>query len=206
MIYGLSGASSSGKTTLGRAVAEYLDLTYLPTSITECARKHGYEATDHLSLKDRLSLQWHLLNDHLEMIQKTPRPAITDRTPIDMIGYLMCEFWMNSHEYCDVETMRGAEHYVAECMKAASLHYDHIFHLSRLPLYTIGDNRPTNNPAYHRHTDLVMKGALLDLNNAVSFTVVASETLDWRIDNVTQIITARLDKFDVMRKTSRHLN
>lgn len=203
MIYGISGASGTGKTTLAKAVAEDLDIHYQASSITECANKHGFNPVGHLPLPERMELQKHLLHDHVEMINQTKRPMITDRTPIDMIGYLMCEFHMQSHTECTDKLMVEAEQYVAECLRATNENYDHVFHLGQLHIYEVLDKRPAHNPAYSRHIDLVMKGALFDLRGDVKYSALAGQTLDFRQSFVTEQIIRRLDALDAWRKTSR---
>lgn len=159
MIYGLIGASGTGKTTLAKMVADTLSILYQPSSITECAKKHGFDAVGSLSLEKRMELQWHLLNDHVEMIEKTERPMITDRTPVDMAAYAMAEFTMQSHQSASDKILADAESYVSHCLRAAERHFEMLFVLGRLNVYEVSETRPALNPAYQRHTDLIMKRA-----------------------------------------------
>jgi hypothetical protein len=200
------GASGTGKTTLARLVADELDISFQPSSISASARKHGFNSVGLMTLKDRVRLQRHLLDDYLEMLDAAPRPIITDRTPLDMIGYMMAEFHMLSHHAVDPALLTEAELYVSECLRETRKWFDHIFHLSRLDLYEIKNTRPPENPAYQRHTDLIMKGCLIDLGINVSYTIVAGQSLDFRHGLVTETIVRRLDAMDLHRRSTKNIN
>lgn len=206
MIFGLAGASGTGKTTLAKLVSDGLNIPYLPTSITECARKHGYDAVGFMSLDQRIDLQWHLLNDHVEMINAITGPAILDRTPVDMIGYCMAEFTMQTHTMVTPKQLASAERYVSECLRASEKHYDSIFLLSRLSIYDVASTRPAFNPAYQRHTDLIMKGALSELGDTLNGMVIAGQNLDFRYDYVQNSIVARMDAHEKTRKSAKNIH
>lgn len=203
MIYGLMGAAGTGKTTLAKLVAEGLDISFQPSSISASARRHGFDAVGLLTLRERLKLQRHLLDDFKEMIANAPRPMITDRTPIDMIGYLMGEFHMLSHHALEPELLAEADRYVSECMDYTRTTFDYVFHLGKLNVYEVKETRPALNPAYERHTDLIMKGCLIDLRDNLHYAVVAGQGLDFREGLVTSTIVRRLDAHEAMRKSNR---
>lgn len=208
MIYGLIGASGSGKTTLAKAVAETLDVAYVPSSITESARRHGFDAVGALSLPDRVKLQFHLLEDHLELIDKAPRPMITDRTPIDMVAYLLAEFDMHSHDTFEAndDTLHEVERYSFLGRQTTVFHYDHVFMLGRLMHYEADAKRPAVNPAYHRHTELIMKGLLAEVGTGCGYSILATERLDFRQDYVCEVISTRLDQHEEHRASCKALN
>jgi predicted ATPase len=203
MIYGLMGAAGTGKTTLAKLVAEGLDISFQPSSISASARKHGFDAVGLLTLAERMKLQRHLFEDYQEMIATAPRPMITDRTPIDMIAYLMAEFHMLSHHMVTPELLAEADRYVSECMAFTRSSFDYVFHLGKLHVYEVKETRPALNPAYERHTDLIMKGCLVDLRDNLHYAVVAGQNLDFREGLVTETIVRRLDAHEKLRKSNR---
>jgi nicotinamide riboside kinase len=206
MIYGMTGASGTGKTTLGRAVADSFDVTFVPTSITETAQRHGFKAVGSLSLSDRMTLQRHLLDDHAKLIDTMPRPMILDRTPLDFIGYLMAEFYMHSDTAAPRSVLLDAEKYVEDCLNFTKKHYDFIFLMGKLENYEADPKRPADNPAYHRHFDLIIKGALVDMRSEVKYAIVASEDMEFRLDFVSRVLTRRLDEHDASRKSAKHIH
>lgn len=200
MIYGVSGASGSGKTTLCELVADSLDIPFIKTSITESAKRHGYDAVGNLDLGDRFDLQKKLLMDHIEMIDGISTPAILDRTPLDMIGYMMGEITMSSFNDLSDRDMRDMAEYVGKCKYVSAQRYDYIFHLAPLGFYEQAITRPVSNPAYQMHTDLIMRGAMAStkgLNAAVINTLDLTE----RTSIMHDIIVKRLDGLQKLRQS-----
>jgi len=206
MLYGLTGSSGTGKTTLGKAVAESLGIEFRPTSITECARRHGFNAVGVLPLTDRLALQNHLLEDHIEMLAEAPRPLIVDRTPIDFIGYLMAEFDMHSHMRASPEELVAADDYVQRCLTATLRYYDHVFILGQLDFYEEAATRPADNRAYQTHSQLIMEGALFKLSGRVSYSAIYKNDFEARETFVHDTIVARLDEIEKERRSAAHIN
>lgn len=206
MLYGLTGSSGTGKTTLCKVVSDQLDIPFMPTSITECARRHGFEAVGALSIRERLKLQNHLLEDHIEAITKAARPLIVDRTPIDMIGYLMCEFDMHSHLRSTKDEIAEAETYVQRALKATKDYYDYVFLIGQLDFYQAAETRPSDNRAYQTHSQLVMEGAMARLTNKVNYSILRETDLDLRTEWIVDIITKRLDKIEKEKRSSAHLH
>ncbi|PZR92038.1 MAG: hypothetical protein DI537_14530 [Stutzerimonas stutzeri] len=206
MMFGLSGSAGVGKTTLAKAIAADLDLTYMPTSITECGKRHGFDPVAFMTLTDRLRLQEHLLEDHIEMIKAAPRPLIVDRTPIDMIGYLMCEFHMQSHLFATAEEIKQADAYVEKALSAAVTHYDAIFLIGQLDSYEVAPTRPADNRAYQSHSQLVMEGALHRIGQRIRHGFVLTTDPDRRVELLSETIVERLDAIEAMRRTSAHIH
>lgn len=206
MLFGISGASGTGKTTLAKRIAEELGITYMPTSITECARKHGFTAVSSLSMRDRLTLQMKLLEDHVTMITEAQRPLIVDRTPVDMIAYMMCEVEMMSHTRMTPEVTTAVDEYVTLCLETTAKLYDSIFVLEQLDHYEIKATRPPENRAYQTHTSLVMVGALNRLGGRVNCTLVRQADLNLRTEYVSDFIVGRMDEISRERATSAHIH
>ena len=205
MIYGLVGSSGTGKTTLATMVAEAMGVKFLQTSITKSARRHGFDPVARLNLNDRIELQFHLLSDMIELIDKCTEPAILDRTPIDLIAYMLCEIHMHSHLEASPEQLARVSRYVDLCMRTASLKFDHMFLLSILPTYEVTSTRPALNPAYQVHTQMVMYGTLNILEGVgVSFLEVSD--LNTRLDHVMGMIEKRMNTIQKQLSSSPHIH
>lgn len=174
-------------------VAEYFGMEFIKSSITECAKAHGFNSVGELPIKRRFELQQWLLHDHVVMLNKAKRPAITDRTPIDMIGYMLCEVGMHSHANgVDQALQNGIEVYVEECLEATRQSYDMVLHVCRLPTYEVSDTRPNANGAYHLHSDLVMAGALR--MSGIKHGLIRSTDLEERFTATTDMLEGRMNK------------
>jgi nicotinamide riboside kinase len=206
MLFGLTGSSGTGKTTLAKRVAEELGITFMPTSITECAKRHGFDAVAPMTIQTRIALQMKLLEDHVSMVMDADRPLIVDRTPIDMIGYLLAEIDMHSNHRMLSEDIVAAEEYVDLCLETTAKLYDYIFVLGQLEHYEIKDSRPANNRAYQTHTQLIMQGALSRLWGRVNFSIVRQQELEIRHEYVHDAIVKRMDDISRERASSAHIH
>lgn len=204
MIYGLIGASGSGKTTLAHQTAETMSMAFIPTSISKSAERHGFDAVGELSLHDRIQLQHHLLDDMVELINKVDRPAILDRTPVDMIAYMLCELDMHSHKRASDADLQRVETYVESCLEVTSTYFAHVFFLNRLDFVVYDDKpRPPANPGYSLHTEMVMRGALALLDGKVGISMVETSDFNTRLDHVTSYIAGSLDYYEKARAAAR---
>lgn len=206
MLFGFVGSSGVGKTTLAKALAENLGIHYIDGSITKLGKQLGYDPVAPLGLSQRIALQYGLLKAHMDLIEQAPRPAFIDRTPVDMVGYMLCEFDMHSSLILSDKELELADQYVDLCKKAVNARYDTVFLLSRLPTYEEADTRPKLNPAYQRHSHLVMTGVFQELNDCVNTVYVNTTNLEERISAVENIIVHRLDEIEEMKKSSPHIH
>lgn len=202
MIFGLCGASGVGKTTVGDLVADALDITFLKTSVSESARKHGYNSVGSLTLAGRLDLQEKLLNDHQDMLNEAKTPVILDRTPLDFAAYMLAEVYMTSANVLNQEQISRISAYVVRCMWMAKRHFDFIFHLAPLPFYEQSQTRPSENGAYQKHVDLLIRGMLSELNDQMGHAIINTTNLNERQDFIHDIIVQRLDHLESLRKSS----
>jgi hypothetical protein len=151
-------------------------------------------------------LQNHLLNDHVEMLVSTARPLIVDRTPIDMIGYLLAEFDMHSHMRATPEEIEEAEDYVKRCLKATVKHYDYVFILGQLPNYEPAVTRPADNRAYQTHSQFIMEGALFRLSGRVNYSGIYNTNREKREEFLHDTIVHRLDQIEKEKRSSPHIH
>jgi len=207
MIFGLTGASGTGKTTLGRELAKQLAIPFLPTSITELAQELGLPSpVAQLNLIDRAIVQNDLLVAMLKFLDNLPSPCIIDRTPLDLMAYMLTE--VNMHGYLDTPE-RLHEHinnYAKICIDVTRRIFTGVFCLEPLPVYEICAKRPVNNPAYYRHVQLLIKGGLVELNGYVPTAVVPAMPLEDRAELVSRHIALHMDELHEMRATAKTLH
>lgn len=206
MLYGLTGSSGTGKTTLARAVAESLSVEFVPTSITASGKRHGYDPVGMMSLADRIQLQHHLLDDLAELMKEGSRPAILDRTPIDLIGYMFAEIDMHSHIRLTQEDIDRLEVYRQRCLDLTATYFDHVFVTTPLPVYETADTRPVANAAYQQHSQMIMEGAIYQLTGRVNFTILRPTDLNVRTEHVHDTIVKRLNVIDMQRRGATGLH
>lgn len=206
MLWGLAGASGTGKTTLGEAAAKAMNVAFVKTSITGMAAKHGFNAVSDLPLSRRLVLQEHLLDEMTQLIDTCDRPVILDRTPLDLIGYLLGEVHMHAHEDLAGREMRQVEDYIRRCQRLTSRMFDHIFITSPLPTYEEAETRPSWNPAYQAHVHLLISGAVFASPFNLRYTLFRTPDFDKRLEVTTEVLRLRMDQLEQFRKTARHIH
>lgn len=206
MIYALAGSSGSGKSTLGHSVAETLDIAFVQPSITSMSRKAGFDPVKPMTLSDRCALQESLLVQFEELLRGLKGPAIMDRSPLDLIIYMMSEIHMSSHQSLTAEQMQWAADYIARCSSLADRYLDYAFVTTPLPVYEEVSTRPAWNPAYQMHTHLVLMGAIYDMQGNLGFSILRTTDLSERIEYVSDTIASRLDEIETDRRSSLHIH
>lgn len=206
MLYGFTGSSGTGKTTLAKSVAASLGIEYMSASITEISHKHGFNSVAPMTIQDRLRLQWILLEEHLQMLKNAPRPLIVDRTPLDFIGYMFAEIDMHSHIRMSPDEIDEVERYRHLCLKAVVGNYDHVFVTGQLPHYEVKASRPADNRAYQSHSQMIMEAAAYSLTGNLSFTVIRETGQEERENFVHDSIVNRLDAIAAAKKTALYLH
>jgi len=207
VIFGLTGASGTGKTTLGRELAKRLCMPFVPTSITEMAQELGLPSpVSKLNLIDRTILQNELLVAMLKFLENLPSPCIIDRTPLDLMAYLLAEVNMHSHLDTPEKLHEHINNYANICIDVTRRAFTCVYCLEPLPVYESCAKRPANNPAYHRHVQCLIKGGLVELNNHVPNFTVGAMPLEIRVELVSQHIVKRMDELHKMRETAKTLH
>lgn len=206
MIFGLAGASGTGKTTLGRHVGDALCIPFQPTSITGMAAKAGYNPVSHLLLQDRIDLQESMLKQMEEMLTAATGPVIFDRTPIDLVGYMLSEVYMHSANELSVADMKQIDSYVTRCQLLTSKYFEHVFVTGLLPEYELAETRPDFNPAYQRHVHTVIVGTLLTMKSDVAYSIFSTDSLTGRSNFMIQTIERNLNDVKNEKRHSGYLH
>jgi hypothetical protein len=201
MLYGICGAHRSGKTTLAKRVAEELGIEFIDTSFGSISKGKRNPVAP-MTLRERLDIQVHGLERHLELILQASRPAIVDRTPLDMFGYLLAEFHMTSDRHADADVLEGAAYLAEQYLEAVKLNYDMVFFTEILPVYEVDTSKPTppNNRAFQLHLDAIIRGGLHRLHDEINHAVVPAIPLAERVEQVSELIVERMNEIDDQRK------
>lgn len=202
MLYACIGAHRSGKTTTANKVAEQLGIDFVDSSFN-VAREFGFEPNAELSLHDRLLMQLQVFQRHVETITAAPRPAITDRTPLDFFAYTMAEYGIRSHLAVeDPALLESVRNFGQACLNATVMHYDMVFLLDPLPVYVVDDTKstPAVNPAFQMHIDALIHGALSKAHSLnLNYAIVPVMEQQKRVDFICDQIVARMDDIGALR-------
>jgi hypothetical protein len=88
---GLCGAQRTGKTTLAQKYALATKTPYVETDVSGTFARLGADPKRDYPLNERIELQREILKDYEELLKKAPFKFITDRTPVDMMAYMLAD-------------------------------------------------------------------------------------------------------------------
>lgn len=196
MIYGLTGASCSGKTTLEIQLSQKLGIPFVPTKITELASELKLPSpVSNLNLMERMNVQFRLMHGMKIFLDNLTTPCIIDRTPIDLIAYMFAE--INMHSLADKPA--GIDDCLVDFYHSCiELTTKHISSLDYLTNYELDTKRPPTGEAYQLHCQLLIKGAMsqLSFEGVVAKCLPPDTPLEERVkliyEDITEDIASRL--------------
>lgn len=199
MIYGLTGASCSGKTTLGIQLSQKLGIPFVPTKITELASELKLPSpVSNLNLMERMNVQFRLMHGMKIFLDNLTTPCIIDRTPIDLIAYMFAE--INMHSLADKPA--GIDDCLVDfyhsCIELTTKHISRLYCLDYLTNYELDTKRPPAGEAYQLHCQLLIKGAMsqLSFEGVVAKCLTPDTPLEERVEliyrDITEDIASRL--------------
>jgi hypothetical protein len=136
---------------------------------------------------DRLRLQEFILEKFMDRVKAAPRPAISDRTPLDMIGYMLAEVTMHN---TPIEFHDQIQRYVDKCLAETVLHFDMILMLRPLPIFEVDPTKPPPNRAYQSAVQFLIEGAGQQSDHLCSGVIVTTD-LQRRVDATCCALEAR---------------
>lgn len=189
MLIGLSGASGTGKTTLARTVAERAGARFVPTDVSEMARKAGFNPVAEMTIGERIDLQHALIGQFEALVASQPSGmcVIMDRTPLDVAAYTLAEVTMQSWKDASREKWQEVCEIVTRCQRLASM-FDAIAILSELPSYDDAPKRPRYNPAYQIHIEALIAGVAIAGHESAMVHFIRATDLERRFEIIHEII------------------
>lgn len=193
MIYGIAGASGTGKTTLAKKVAEELGAEFFPASISELGKEIGLSPVSDMDLETRIRFQAKLLDALIGKIRELDplKVYIMDRTPLDTIGYLMAEVNMHSDQKATPETLALANKLVELAQSASAHYFGATYQTAPLADYSEAETRPRANPAYQQHVHMLIAGAVFAAPRTIRHTIIMVSDLEARTKMVVSDIQAQ---------------
>jgi hypothetical protein len=163
-VIGLVGAQGVGKTTLAKKYAEFIEGVYLDASVSKIIRAAGYDpaAAGRYDFATRLQLQEIVLAGVQQLYAQAPPglTVITDRTPLDMLGYTMAEAIGDS---VPPELQDRFTCYVQACFDATNKWFSTVILVQPgIPLQESRDGKAVANPAFIEHLNSLYLGLTVD--------------------------------------------
>jgi hypothetical protein len=181
MRIGIVGTAGTGKSDLGKKLAERLEVSFLPSKhiTNEILDRDGYDYASNIQIERFLAhgeRQREILGKTIELHKADG--FVTDRTFADLASYAICEL----HD-SDTHTIREI---VAECNKNMSV-YSHVFVCPWLDLPLRDNKRRTLNPWYQFVIHSI-EISILD-QWGVTYHVLENEDSDGRVDEILSLLS-----------------
>ena len=115
---GLTGAHRVGKSTLAEVLAKDIKADYTPVGISAIQAAYGYDSSKQdYPWEERKNIQEMLLREFSLRIYRLLK--VTDRTPLDLVGYAMWSFPDNPTK----EDTAWLENYIQLCIELTNRNY-----------------------------------------------------------------------------------
>ncbi|MCD6618810.1 AAA family ATPase [Aeromonas veronii] len=159
MRVGICGAHRVGKSTLARLLADRMALTMIDAGVSKVFAEMGLSPSSTLDASSRLSVQERILKK-FEQVMSGGERVIIDRTPIDMVAYLLAD--MNQQHYQEAGVSERVMDYIKECFETARKALDFVIYVPPgIPLEQ-AEGKGLIDQGYIQATHWLMKSALAD--------------------------------------------
>lgn len=152
-----SGAHRTGKSTLAEYFSKKNGIEYVMTDISGIFKERGLSPRDKLPFDTRMDIQWEILKRLKQTYHAAKTPFVTDRSPIDLMAYLLSEIGPdNVSEDADMQ-IAG---YFDECARVVQRHLSAII-LVQPGIEVVEDS--SKAPAtfgYMEHINIICKGLI----------------------------------------------
>ena len=156
---GLAGAHRTGKTTLARLYADASGLEFAETSSSKVFEELGLDPKVDYDFGTRLKVQNAILDAAVEVYKSFDCEVITDRTPMDMLGYTMADITrsgIKSEHYDDFMA------YQKRCYEISNQYFAMICVIQPGIKLIDEEGKAPADIGYIEHLNALIKGLILD--------------------------------------------
>lgn len=124
----LSGSHRTGKTTLAKVLSEKLGITYLDINVSKVFNDCSLESSIHLTFGERIEVQKRIAERFENMLIKASKDNtqfVCDRSPLDLIGYLLANIDSTTSSLFD----RQVKDLILSCVDMVKFFTTHVVHV-----------------------------------------------------------------------------
>ena len=199
---GLCGAHRTGKTSLARAFAEKHGLEFVQTSASQVFKDFGMDAATRYAFDTRLSIQEEILKRFdAQYATVGAKPAITDRTPLDMLAYTLAEA---AQDHVPAELQDRFKKYVQSCIDVTNKRFG-VLLVDQPGIQVVEEEgKAALNDAYIEHLNSIILGLSVDERiKAQHFYIRRSMTdMDERIAALDFAVTKAKKRSELERESA----
>ena len=157
---GLCGGHRTGKTTLAKEYAKKYGVSFVETSVSAIFRELGYDPAVTYDFATRLMIQEEILKRiDAKLADYGGEDFITDRTPIDFIGYTLADAIGDRVPDDCQDRLRK---YVNDCFEVTNKRFGTIFLIQPGIQLVQEDGKAAMNEAYIEHLNSLILGLTVD--------------------------------------------
>lgn len=176
MRIGLVGAQGVGKTTLAEEVSNETDLPLLLTSTAKVFEENGIRPDQVLTFSQRIDIQHKILTS-AEALWGDHATFITDRTPIDMLAYMMIDF--NSDTRLSESETKLFTDYRERCIESTNEYFTSVLLVQPgITPMNVEKSRASLDVALVESMSALMMGILMNDNISAFRTLLPKEVTD----------------------------
>jgi hypothetical protein len=158
-VIGLAGSQRTGKSTLAKAYAEESGVKFIATGASATFARLGLDPKKDYDFATRLRTQREILADCDRLYDSAGVRFITDRTPIDFLGYTLADVTReNVRGKLEVELQR----YVDDCYACANKHFTVLILVQPGIALVEAEGKAPASPSYMAHVNALMLGLMAD--------------------------------------------
>lgn len=117
---GFAGAHRTGKTFLASKLSELVGVPFVKSDVSGVYARNDMIPSQVYTPDKTIFIQNKILDYHNELWDKQTGVFVTDRTPIDMLGYMMCNMPQN---FIDDEINEGLQNYTKRCFESTEKYF-----------------------------------------------------------------------------------
>ena len=157
MRIGLCGSHRTGKTTLAEAISRKTGMPFIRTCTSEVFRRAGLDPAAAMGFKERLWVQKETLAAARDIWEKAGERFITDRTPIDMMAYMLGDIQGGTE--ADFTEVEG---YLEDCFSTTDRFFDALVVVQPGIRLIPEAGKAALNRAYIEHLNYLVLGLAAD--------------------------------------------
>lgn len=204
VVVGITGVHRTGKTTLMQALAELLGLHTVQTNVSGVFASMGLRADKQYSLEERMNVQDKVLEHLAECYAAMDSaPFVTDRTPIDLIGYVMAD--IGPETAANPELSARVLAYVNDCYKLFTRHFSALVVVQPGIKVQAAELKGSLSPAYVEHLNFVMRAAAMDDRSGNAIRMILPATLTDNQERVLRIQDTLIGQIERWDKKMQHV-
>jgi hypothetical protein len=175
---GLIGGHRVGKTSLAKAYAEKNDAVFLETSVSAMFKDMGHDPAGTFDFATRLAIQEEILKrlDAVYAAQPVGQAVITDRTPIDLLGYTMAEAIGMT---VSTALQDRFDRYVRDCFRVLNKRFATVVLVQPGIALVAAEGKAAMNKAYIEHLNSLMFGLMMDERTKCAHYYIRRAMLDF---------------------------